>query len=407
MHMSSTSKLLSIKQLIKAGGLPGYLLLFNNILIFFVKRRRSLEEYSSIDNSALIQIGFTFLIFVLAFHALFFKSTVKKKLLFLNPNKFLLLFIVICFLSVFWTPNLSVTLYRAFESLTYLMLISWIVYNLSTRLDFQNIIEWVVFWAFWNIIWSLAVNLKLGGLGSLAYVSDVARLSYPVAIFFALFLSKRKFFKYIILILAFFSFSNKIYIGFVMGMLALLFGDSKNKALILSLIIFILGLLFFIDFETILKSTIFIGREEISINNTSGRDKLWQIAWEAFKDSPIVGYGFVSGENAILYDKFKGAISTHSFLFSGLLGTGLLGTVFLVLYYFSIFKIGFNTYWPKNKWKVAIIGTLIMSFVLSLTAPGVGGRVYGSWVPVVFVITVICSLNYKFKAIKNKIPKWK
>ena len=403
--MSSTSKLLSVKQLIKAAGLPGYFLLFNNILIFFVKRRRSLEEFSSIDNSAIIQIGFTFLIFGFAFNALFLKSTVRTKLLFVNPNKFLLLYIIVCFLSAFWAPNITVTVYRAFESLTYLMLISWTVYNLSSRLDVQNIIEWLVFWGFWNIFWSITTNLKLGGLDSLAYISDVARLSYPIAIFFALFLSKRKFFKYIILILAFFSFSNKIYLGFVMGMLGLLFGNIKNKGLIFLLIISLFGLLFFIDLETLLKSTVFVGREEISIENSSGRDKVWQLAWNAFKESPIEGYGFVSGENAILYDKFRGAISTHSFLFSGLLGTGLLGTVFLVLYYFSIFKIGFNTYWPKNKWKVAIIGTLIMSFVLSLTAPGVGGRVYGSWIPVVFVITVICALNYKFKAIKNKISK--
>ena len=86
--MSKSTKLLSIKQLIKAAGLPGYLLLFNNIITFFVKRRRSLEEYSIIDNSAFVQIGFTFLIFVLVFHALFFKSTVKRKLLIVKPNKF-------------------------------------------------------------------------------------------------------------------------------------------------------------------------------------------------------------------------------------------------------------------------------------------------------------------------------
>ena len=403
--MSKSTKLLSIKQLIKAAGLPGYLLLFNNIITFFVKRRRSLEEYSIIDNSAFVQIGFTFLIFVLVFHALFFKSTVKRKLLIVKPNKFLLLFVIVCFLSAFWSPNLNITLYRAFETLTYLVLISWTVYNLSTRLEVQNIIEWVVFWAIWSIFWSIAVNVKLRGFNFLANPFDAARLAYPVAIFFALFLSKRKFFKYIILILAFFSFSNKIYLGFALGLLAFLFGNSKNKGFIFLSVIILIGFLLVIDFETLLKSTVFVGREEVSIEHSTGRNKVWQIAWDAFKDSPILGYGFVAGESAILYDKFKGAINTHNFLFSGLLGTGLLGTVFLVLYYFSIFKIGFNSYWPKNKWKVAIIGTLIMCLVLSLTAPGIGGRVYGSWIPVVFVITVICALNYKFKAIKNKISK--
>lgn len=405
--MNSTSKLLSIKQLIKASGLPGYLLLFHNVLIFFVVRGRSLDQHSSLDTSAWFQILFTFIVFGLAFNEFVFKSTFKNKLLFAKPNKFLLLYVIVCFLSVFWTANLSLTIFRAFETLTYLMLISWTVHNLSTRLDVQNIIEWVVFWAIWNIFWSIAVRIKILGLDSLVYINNVARLSYPLTIFFALLLSKRKFFKYIILTLAFLSISNKIYLGFAMGMLGFLFGNSKNKGFIFLCIIVIIGFIFLIDFETLLKSTVFIGREEISMNYTSGRDKVWQLAWDSFKDSPVVGYGFVSGENAIIYDKFKGAINTHNFILSGLLATGLLGTVFLVLYFFSIFKIGFNTYWPKNKWKVAIIGTLIMSLVISLTAPGVGGRVYGSWIPVVFVITVICALNFKFKLMKNKILKEK
>ena len=129
--MSKNIKLLSIKQLIKAAGLPGYLLLFNNVLIFLVLRRRNLDQHTNMDASAGLQILFIFIVFGLAVHELVFKSTVKIKLLFVNPNKFLLVFIVICFISAFWTSNLNLTLYRAFESLTILMLICWTVYNLT------------------------------------------------------------------------------------------------------------------------------------------------------------------------------------------------------------------------------------------------------------------------------------
>ena len=109
----------------------------------------------------------------------------------------------------------------------------------------------------------------------------------------------------------------------------------------------------------------------------------------------------MSGESLVLYDKFEGAISTHSFLFSGLLGTGLLGTYFLLLYFGTSFKIVFSRLWPKNNWRVAVISTLIMSLVISLSAPGLGGRVYGSWTSVVLVISILKLLNYKFMNIKN------
>ena len=402
MSMSETGRLLSIKQLIRAAGLPGYLLLFHNILIFFVKRRRSIDEYASIDTSAFFQFGFTFIVFGLIFYNLVFKSTITSKILLIKPNVFLLLYVVVCLFSALWSLDIILSFYRAFETLIFLILISWTVYNLSVRLDVQNIIEWVVFWGVWCIFWSIASNVKIFGFSYLQSPFFAARLEYPVVVFFALLLSKRKLFKYTILLFTFLSFSNKIYLGFVLGLIGFLFGNSKSKFVIFTFTILLFSILLFIDVETLLKSTVFIGREEISMENTSGRDKIWQIAWDSFLERPILGRGFVTGESNILFDKNLNAMSSHNFLFSGLLGTGIIGTFFLLCYYFSIFIIGLNKYWPKSNLKVAVIGTLIMSLVVSLSSPGLGGRVYGSWISVVFIISIITALNYKIKY-KNKL----
>ena len=395
-------KLLPIKQLIKAGGLPGYLLLFQPILIFIVKRRRDLEDYAAVDTSALLQIVFVMLVFGLALHTVFTKGLVKFSFIKLNPNRFLLCYVLVCFLSLFWTPNVNITLYRAFEMLVYLILISWTVYNLFIKLDAQNMVEWLVFWAVWAIVWSVATNIKISGLNFLLNPFDAARLDYPVAIFFALLISKRKVLKWLILILAFFSFSNKIYLGFTLGLAGFLFGNAKYKGLIFMGMIVLLGVLSFIDFEELLKQTVFIGRREVSLEDSSGRYYVWQVSWKAFLESPFIGHGFVAGENAILFSKFEGAINSHNFLFSGLLGTGILGTLFLLGYFWTIFKIGFKSIWPKNKWKPAIIGTLIMSLVLSFTSPGIGSRVFGSWISVVLVLTLVAALFYKFKLEKRQ-----
>ena len=150
------------------------------------------------------------------------------------------------------------------------------------------------------------------------------------------------------------------------------------------------------DFESLLKSTIFLGREEISIDHASGRSQIWRLAWDSFKERPLLGYSFVSGETIVLHNKFE-VVSAHNFIFSGLIGTGISGTFFLLLYFYSSFKIGLNKYWPQSKLKVAVIGTLIMSLTISLTAPGIGGRLYGSWISVVLIISIITAINYKLK----------
>lgn len=400
--MATKGQLLPIKQLIKAGGLPGYLLLFHPILIFTVKRRRELDDYAAVDTSALLQIVFALIVFALVLHTFFTKGVQKFSFVKLNPNRFLLLYGVVCFLSLFWTPNVNITLYRAFEMLVYLLLISWTVYNLFMRLDTQNMVEWLVFWAVWAIVWSVATNIKVAGLNFLQNPFDAARLDYPMVIFFALLISKRKVFKVLILALAFFSFSNKIYLGFALGLAGFLFGNAKYKGLIFMGMIVLLGVLSFIDFEELLKQTVFIGRREVSLEDSSGRYYVWQVSWKAFLESPWIGHGFVAGENTVLFSKFEGAINSHNFLFSGVLGTGILGTLFLLGYFWTVFKMGLKSIWPKDKWKPAIMGTLIMSLVVSFTSPGIGSRVFGSWIGVVLVLTLIAALFYKFKLEKRQ-----
>ncbi len=394
--MQTKKQLLSLKDLFRAAGLPGYLFFFRNVLYFYATRGRALDEYAAVDNSAMIQILYVIVIFGTSIYIIY-REPYKIRVFISSPQIFLLIYVLICFLSMLWTPNLFMTGYRAFESLAYLLLISLVAYNLMTNISPQNIIEWAVLWIIWELIWKIATLVKLGVPLTVTIPFDASRLAIPILFFFALILTKRRLFKYIILVICILSASNKIYFGIVFGLLGFFFGDSKYKGWLILFMGSVLITMLFVNVEEILKHTLFYGREGVSMSDTSGRDIVWKLAWEAFLQKPFLGYGYVDGETAILYSKFSGAISTHNFLFSGLLGTGLLGTVFLILYFWSTFSKASSSLFPSAKYRPAMVSTFIMGAIISLTAPGVGARVYGSWIPVVLIFTLTSSLHYQFK----------
>ena len=163
----------------------------------------------------------------------------------------------------------------------------------------------------------------------------------------------------------------------------------------------ILLILNFVDFETLLQNTLFYGRETITMESTTGRDKIWLKAWEGFLQKPFLGYGFVSGENEALYSGERSPINAHNSFMSALLGTGIFGTIFVLFYFVSVFKQASSNVFPKRKWRPAMVSTFIMCLIISLTAPGVGARAYGSWLPIVLTFTLISGLYLKLK--RNKL----
>lgn len=389
---------IKLEKLLHAGGVPGYFFLLYSIVMFIVKRQRNVDDYATVDASALVQIVYTVVVFFFSFYHLFVAKYRKINMIFRKPQIFLLFYIGICFLSMLWSSNIFISGFRAFEMLSFLMLISLLVENLLTKLDAQNIIEWAVFWVIWELFWSIATSVKLMGFSYLFWPFESSRLVIPMLFFFALMLTKRKWFKFIIIVFSILAVSNKVYFGIAFGLIGYFFGNSKYKVLLFSFILTIILSLIFIDFEELLKSTLFYGREAVSMTETSGRDQIWSLAWNSFLERPIFGYGFVAGESNILHSEFRGAISTHNFFLSGLLGTGIVGTFFLVLYFISTFILGKSRYFPAINWRPAMVSTFIMCLIVSLTAPGIGGRVYGSWLPVVFMFTLISGLQLKFKA---------
>lgn len=375
--------------------------------MFFAQRGRGFEQNTALDFSAWSQMVYVIVVFMITFDILFRQNPFKCKLLLVKPQRFLLYYILVCFISMFWSSNVFLTGFRAFESLTYLMLISLVIYNVVSRLSYQDIMEWAVLWIIWHLFWSVLTGINSMGFQYLLWPFQASRLAVPLFFFFALLFTKHKFFKYLILIFCVLAVSNKTYFGMALGLMGFLFGNSKYKAWIFGLAASVLLLLVFVDLEALLLKTVFYGREAVALSNTSGRDKIWEIALEGFFESPILGHGFVAGESMVLFRHFTGAINTHNFLLSGMLGTGIAGVVFLLLYFKKVFMLAISKDFPRAKWRPAMASTFIMGLIISLTAPGIGSRVYGSWIPLVLVFTLISGLYLKFRGETTRIENLK
>lgn len=218
---------------------------------------------------------------------------------------------------------------------------------------------------------------------------------FSTTFFFYAILFNKGILRLIIVFLAVISGSTVGHIGIVIGSLFYLW--SRSKILVMAMLsgLLILGSSVASDF---VMATLFWDKKEVSFDNTSGRDNIFNSAVDAWKDRPLFGYGFVEGENLALleYARFDFNGSHNSFL-SALLGTGIVGTIF-----FTIFIA--TSLWAirriKSKiFRITLFASFIVVFFHNIGNPGVGGKVFASWMPsmllLVFIQILIAKQNEK------------
>ena len=400
--------LLRIKQFIMAAGLPGVLLLFFPIIILIVTRRRVLTEATTVDASSTVQIVFIGLCSLVLTHFLFRNSKVLiTKILFNSPLVFFLLYIILCFFSAFWSPNSFLTLYRSLECLVFLVLIVVVLSNLVQRYSLDTIILWSIYFAFWNLIIDMFYRFKITGFNPFTLPFRPSRLFFPLFFFLILFLGKKTLPKLLSVVVSILGFSNKIFFGVALGFLSFLLGDIKNKLLFFLVIILLGFLIAYIGVDELLLNTVFYGRDSVGIEDSSGRNYVWNYLIEKGQEKPILGFGFAAGELFLLSNAlFDGAINAHNSFVSAFVNIGIIGVILILLFFVGVFKLVISYKFPKEKWKPALIGSVIMVFVVSMAAPGIGSRVYGSWIPSIYIIVLVIALKFKFQYLKSNLKSY-
>lgn len=97
-----------------------------------------------------------------------------------------------------------------------------------------------------------------------------------------------------------------------------------------------------------------------------------------------------------VYEKL-GAINGHNSFISASISLGYAGIILLLIFFLKMFCTTFSRYIPPE-YRAPLIGCFLVGFLQCMGNPGLGSRVYGGWIPVMFLFTLICGfyVNNKF-----------
>jgi hypothetical protein len=383
------------RRLIRSSGIAGCLLWVYPVLGAAVVRGRDPTQYNAIDTSSALQVVFAVVCFLHVAKVFLGQRRGVFQFAFKPPLVFLLAFIVLCALSTCWSTKPLYTAYRAFECLTYFLLIVVSFANLRQSGTQQNMVEWIVMWAGWTLLWGVVTRVRLMGPGFLLswYVFRTAYLDIGSVFFLVLFASRKSLVSVILIVFSLLSGANTTYFGIALGILpALVIGDNRAK----KLFPFALGLVFLVPmmlgWENSLQETLWRGKGGVGLEYTHGRDKVWTYSIELGMEHPLIGYGFVAGESdALSAGEYRGAISAHNVFLSSFLAVGLSGPILMAVFFLTLFAAAVRRGTPVY-WRSSLMGTVIMALTVSSANPGLGGRVYGSWMSVVMVAVFIAVL---------------
>lgn len=317
----------------------------------------------------------------------------KKTLLYV-----FLAYVVVCFFSATYSPNMIETIWKSFElsvlfflalllknevklrklnehmifsGMTYLLLIGvlfsligYVIFPkeaLQITSDFEGELGHK---SVWGIIPSINPN-------TLAQLS--AMLSF-VGVYYFLYLKKVRKAGLIFMIIGLagqlIAYSRTSIFAFAVMIIFLVIREKKLIYKVLAL--FTLPLIYI--FENQLFEYMSRGQDINQLSSMSGRTYMWQIGWDSVKANPIFGLGYYSGHKILDVDIGMAFSSLDSTYLETLVDVGVLGSVFL---FFFIFKALFKSYRflvistvkKESVWVLVAFGYIMIMVIRSLTGP--------------------------------------
>lgn len=377
-----------------AAGFSGVLLAAKPLIAVLTTRRRDLSDYGAVDASAMVNIVYTFIIMAQCLMELVREREIPyMKILFATNLRWFVWFTIWGGVTTLWSVNPALSGFRTLECAAYFLLIVIVAARLVFQHGIPVMLGWFMRWYLVADIGLRAVSMAYRGMGMIDIVTYVSQMTAPVFFYLVLFHEPSHWIRVLIVALTFLSRATTAYIGVAMGTLGLWFGSKKKKTLALFLLLAVFMGMLWVGPEAVLKETVFRERSGIGLEYSSGRDKLWEFAWENGNRRPWSGYGFFAAEPHLLYDRGLGAITCHSSFLSALLGTGYFGLMLLSVYIFSYIPLLLGSTIPKT-YRSALMGSYAVALLQCLGNPGIGSRVYGSWMSVTILFAMISVIGF-------------
>ncbi len=383
-------------ELLRNGGVAGLLLLGRDVVSVAAVRVRDVSDYAVVDGSAMLQIAYIGLCLCYALYYLIrYRPPGVLYLLRYTPASLLLAYTLLCAVSTLWSSDFELAAFRSAECLCFLLLIVMVCGNLAnTCASRQGVIEWLVTWSMWVLFWDTLWFARMTGLNSMffsLYIFRRGAFALGMLFFLTVFLSRRKLFVLISLVYMPLSLANKTYFGVFFGLVGGLWAGDRRFQVAFFFLVCLVALLLLGMGSAALQHTLFYGQQGVGMQYTSGRDTIWRYCLEVGMRRPWLGYGFVTGETSILWAQGVPAISAHNVFLSALLAVGLSGPILFIGFFVWLFAIVFRADLPDH-WRPAFVGTAIMVLIISAAAPGLGTRVYGSWIPALLASMGMCTV---------------
>ena len=379
----------SIKDLVKSTSISGWVLLARPVINILFSRRRDLNAYSAVDFSAVVFIFYAIIAFIIGIKTLSKSETrFGNAILSKSPISIFIVYSILGIISMLWGVVPTLTGFRAFECIAMTLLIVAVIQELFESGDLKYVILWSLFYCTWDTIWSIIRMAQWTlNIGNLMEASQMMSTSF---FFMALYFIPRRWYNYLIISMSVFSMSTVAYIGMGFGLISAFWQQGRTRVIAvfagLGLVIAVVG----IGPYAILKNTIFFDKKDISIEETSGRNHLLEATIDCVENYPL-GLGFFAAEPYVLYAKQLGAISAHNSLFSAGMGLGIPGILILSIFFIALISATFSKYIPHN-YRAIMIGCLCVSFFQCMGNPSVGTRVFGAWMPCMYIFVLICGM---------------
>jgi len=307
-------------------------------------------------------------------------------------------YVVVCFFSASYSPNMIETIWKSFELLV-LFFLALLIKNevnlrkLNEHMIFSGITYLLLIGVLFSIIgylifpnealqitsdfegelghksvWGIIPSINPNTLGQFS-----AMLSF-VGVYYFLYLKKVKKAGLVFMIIGLagqlIAYSRTSIFAFAVIIIFLVI--REKKLIYKVLILFLLPLIYI--FESQLFDYISRGQDISQLSSMSGRTYMWQIGWDSVIANPIFGLGYYSGHKILDVDIGMAFSSLDSTYLETLVEVGVLGSVFL---FFFIFKALYKSYRfsvistvkKKSLWVLVAFAYMMIMVIRSLTGP--------------------------------------